>query len=162
MTRVRPARPADAFSVCAVHGVAIREHGPAAYDDRQVAAWDRDREPSDYPVDEPGVTFLIAQRGERIGGFGEARPEADYFEAVPADYGEIRAVYVHPDVARGNAGSRTTRLPAARNAYSRIRRQRRDCNGRRDGALVVIRVSRICRVTCLRCPSETLELTVTV
>lgn len=92
--------------MCALHGAAIRRLGAAAYDDHQVDAWDRDREPSDYPVDEPGVTFLVAQRDDRIVGFGECRPEpADYFESVPATYGEIRAVYVHPDAAREGVGS---------------------------------------------------------
>lgn len=114
--RVRHARPADAEAVCAVHGASVRELGPAAYDDEQVAAWDHDRDPADYAVTDPTATFVVAEEfGESAGvappdgllGFAELRPAGgDYFERVPDDYGEVRAVYVHPDVARRGVGTR--------------------------------------------------------
>lgn len=116
--RVRTARPADAEAVCAVHGASVRGLGPEAYDDEQVAAWDHDRDPDDYPLSEPGVTFVVAEAvGERAAagttqpdgllGFAELRPVGgDYFERVPDDYGEVRAVYVHPDAAGKGVGDR--------------------------------------------------------
>lgn len=125
--RVREARPPDREAVRAVHGASVRELGRAAYDDEQVAAWDHDRDPDDYAVAEPGVTFVVAERlGERaveptadsdrepsdgstdeLLGFAEVRPSGgEYFERVPEEYGEVRAVYVHPDTARSGVGSR--------------------------------------------------------
>jgi putative acetyltransferase len=114
--RVREARPGDGAAVCEVHRESVRQLGPNAYDDEQVAAWDHDREPTDYPLDEDGVTFVVAERLDRVGddspptsvvGFAEVRPHGgDYFERAPDSYGEVRAVYVHPDVAREGVGSR--------------------------------------------------------
>lgn len=105
---VRPARAADAERVCAVHGAAIRELGSQAYSPRQVAAWDHDRSPADYAVD-GDVPFLVAERDEVV-GFGELQPDpGDYLRALPDDYGEVRAVYVHPDAARSGVGTRLLR-----------------------------------------------------
>lgn len=130
--RVRHARPADAEAVCAVHGASVRELGPAAYDDEQVAAWNHDRDPADYAVTDPAVTFVVAEAlGESaettppdgLLGFAELRPAGgDYFERVPDDYGEVRAVYVHPDAVRRGVGTRL---------LDRVERsaRRADCRG---------------------------------
>ncbi|MFB6176824.1 MAG: N-acetyltransferase family protein [Halobaculum sp.] len=124
--RVRTARPTDAEAVCTVHGDSVRGLGRSAYDDEQVAAWDHDRDPGDYPLTELGVTFVVAEalgevptRASDSGesaeapppdgllGFAEMRPDGgDYFERVPDDYGEVRGVYVHPDAARSGVGTR--------------------------------------------------------
>lgn len=104
--RVRRSRPADAQAVCALHETSIRAFGPEAYDDEQVTAWADGHEPDDYPIDDPECAFFVAQRGDRVVGFGEVRfDQPDYFEAVPDDYGEVRAVYVHPDAAREGVGT---------------------------------------------------------
>lgn len=111
---VRPARPADAERVCAVHSAAIRELGTEAYSAEQVAAWDGDRSPDDYDLDPPDGTFLVAER-ESVVGFGELREQGgDDFARVPDAYGEVRAVYVHPDAARDGVGSRLLRAVEVR------------------------------------------------
>lgn len=113
---VRRARPADANALPAVHTAAVRERGSPAYDDAVLDVWGREREPDAYPVDEPGVVFVVAERfddehpdGGRVVGFAELRPAAGEFHRVPAGYGEVRAVYVHPDHADRGVGTRLLR-----------------------------------------------------
>ena len=114
--RVRQARPADANALPGVHGAAVRERGARAYDDAVLDVWGRDRDPAAYPVDEPGVVFVVAEwldakcpGQEGVVGFAELRPAAGGFHRVPAGYGEVRAVYVHPDYADRGVGTRLLR-----------------------------------------------------
>jgi len=102
--RVRPATPDDAPAVLALHGAAIRERGPEAYDDRAVAAWPRRGDPDDYPIGDPDHAFLVVQRAGAVAGFGD----------LALDEAGIVGVYVHPDHQRRGVGrAPVDRLEAA-------------------------------------------------
>ena len=105
---VRRACPGDASALPAVHKAAAHERGSRAYDDAVLDVWGRDRDPAAYPVDEPGVVFVVAERlsDARVVGFAELRPAGGEFHRVPAGYGEVRAVYVHPDHVDRGVGTR--------------------------------------------------------
>lgn len=135
MVTVRDATDADRVAVRDLHVESVRALGPRAYDDAVVRAWvgDEDRDPGVYPIGEPDVEFLVADRGGEVAGFGEVAPAdpADYdvvagdsgFDVAsdgrnsdaPTDaaadsdaeaaHGEVRAVYVHPDHARRGVGT---------------------------------------------------------
>lgn len=92
--RVRPATPDDALAVLALHRAAIRERGPAAYDDRAVAAWARRGDPDDYPIEDSDHAFFVAERDGAVAGFGD----------LALDEAEIVGVYVHPDHQRRGVG----------------------------------------------------------
>jgi putative acetyltransferase len=100
--QVRPARPADAGTVLALHVAAIRAFGPEAYDDEQVEAW---AAPSDgasgYPIDEPGEHCVVVERDGALVGVGHLTDDAEGYEADRA----VEAVYVHPDHTRRGVGS---------------------------------------------------------
>lgn len=88
-----------------MHLASIEGLAGGDYDDEQVAAWAHDRDPGDYPIGSPDAHVVVAERGDRVVGFGWMKPDADdYFEA--AVEGEITAVYVHPSVAREGVGTR--------------------------------------------------------
>jgi putative acetyltransferase len=116
LVRVRQARPADASALPTVHRAAVHERGSRAYDDAVLDVWGRDRDPDAYPVDEPSVVFVVAERLDapddscldetRVVGFAELRPAGGGFHRVPGGYGEVRAVYVHPDHADRGVGTR--------------------------------------------------------
>lgn len=102
---LREAVDADAHSIRDVHLASIEGLAGHCYDTEQVAAWAHDRDPEAYPIESPETFFLVAERGDRIVGFGWMKPEADdYFQT--AVVGEITAVYIHPSVARQNVGTR--------------------------------------------------------
>jgi len=93
--QVRPGTRADREAVLALHRAAVLAGGPTAYDDEQVAAWATRGDPSDYPVDDPTREFVVCERDGDVAAFGDLDREA----------GEVVAVYVHPDHARGGVGS---------------------------------------------------------
>ena len=104
MVTVRPATPDDRSRIRECHVAAIRARGPEAYDERQVAAWaDKGNLAEDYPVDEDGHYFVVAELStdddpegvEEVIGHGHLVPTA----------GEIRAVYVHPDAGGRGVGT---------------------------------------------------------
>lgn len=107
---VREARPADTERMAAAHAAATVGLGRTAYDERQVRAWARGR--YEYPVeaDDARVVVAVGERTDGQGaaydevlGFAELRFEAgDYLAGVD---GEVRAVYVHPAVARRGVGA---------------------------------------------------------
>jgi putative acetyltransferase len=101
---IRRARPGDAEAIRAVHLASIRGLGGESYDPEQVEAWAHDRDPADYPIENPETTVFVAERGGSIVGFGwlSTEPGGD-FEG-PAD-GKITAIYVHPAVARQGIGT---------------------------------------------------------
>lgn len=95
MVSIRPATPADGTAVARLHEAAIRERGPAAYDEAQVEAWAANKDPDRYPIDDPDSHFVVAARVGTIVGFGELVP----------DEREVRAVYVHPNHADDGVGT---------------------------------------------------------
>lgn len=158
---VRAARPADAEAVNRVHLDAVDELGPDAYDEDQVAAWARGAEPSDYDVDGDGNRFVVAEVDGEVRGFGElAYTPGDYLD--PAADAEVKAVYVHPTVARRGVGSallaalerdarendvETVGLWASRNAvpfyeyhgYERVAERTHEFGGAVEGTVVEFR-----------------------
>lgn len=101
---IREATAADAPALCDVHVASITGLGPEAYDDRQVEAWARGREPGDYPIETDETHVLVAEREDRVVGFGWLKPAADDYVEHDVD-AEITAVYVHPNVAGEGIGS---------------------------------------------------------
>ena len=96
MVVVRPAVPGDAPAILDLHVKSIRELGPAAYDERQVAAWAHKPDGTDgYPLEDDDHYLAVAADDERVVGYGHFVPENE----------EIRAVYVHPTLAREGIGS---------------------------------------------------------
>lgn len=102
---VREATPADAGAIRTVHLASIEGQAGASYDDEQVDAWAHDRDPEEYPIGSPDAHLVVAEDDDRIVGFGWLETEADD-HVGGATEGEIRAIYVHPSVARRGVGSR--------------------------------------------------------
>jgi putative acetyltransferase len=101
---VREATPDDATAVNGVHLDSVAGLGPAAYDEEQVAAWGTGADPDDYAVDADDNHFVVAEVDGEVRGFGElVFDPGDYLEP-PVD-AEVKAVYVHPSVARQGVGS---------------------------------------------------------
>ena len=87
--RVRPATPADAEAVCAVHVASIRRLCARDYTAEQIEVWAGGKHPDRYVrAMAEGETFFVAE------GL-EATPTVIGFSSVLGD--EVRAVYVHPD-----------------------------------------------------------------
>ncbi|WP_246998749.1 GNAT family N-acetyltransferase [Halosolutus gelatinilyticus] len=76
------------------------------YIDEQVAAWAHDHDLERYPIESDGTYFVVAERDDRIVGFGWMKPDADDYFQRPIR-GEITAIYVHPSITRRGVGSRT-------------------------------------------------------
>jgi putative acetyltransferase len=106
---IRRARPEDAAAIRDVHVASIKGLGGQTYDEEQVTAWARDREPEDYPIGEPETAVFVASRRGSIVGFGwlNTAPDPDFTADVD---GKLAALYVHPAVAREGVG--TTLLQA--------------------------------------------------
>ncbi|WP_435317728.1 GNAT family N-acetyltransferase [Haloarchaeobius sp. TZWSO28] len=107
--QVRAATPADVDAIRRVHAASIRELGPAAYSDAQVAAWAAGCETADYGdiVDED-CSFVVAETEDgaapELVAFGSLwfTPPDDYERPLDA---EVTAVYVHPSAVRAGVGS---------------------------------------------------------
>jgi putative acetyltransferase len=118
---VRDATREDLDAVASLHSAAARRGGADAYDDDQVAAWARDRDPEQYPLGDPAYAVVVAVDEGRVVGFGMLHRPA----------GEVVAVYVAPDHAgqcvgtallahlegrAAAAGHRSVELLASKNA----------------------------------------------
>ncbi|SEV89193.1 GNAT family N-acetyltransferase [Halobacterium jilantaiense] len=102
MVTVRPAAPDDRPRIRECHVAAVRESGPDAYDERQVAAWADTGEPvEDYPVESDGHYLVVAELHDVTATNADV---VGYGHLVPTE-GEIRAVYVHPDAGGRSVGS---------------------------------------------------------
>lgn len=103
MVTVRPATPADRARIRECHVAAIREFGPEAYDERQVAAWAAKDDPvEDYPVEDDGHYLVVAELPD-VSDSAES-DVVGYGHLVPTE-GEVRAVYVHPDAGGRGVGT---------------------------------------------------------
>lgn len=103
MTRIRTATRDDVGRIAAIHEAAVRERGPTAYDDEQVATW---AEPGDDPTPTDDDHWIVAERDGRVVGWGR----------IDVDAGEITGSYVDPDHARTGVGAT---MIAALEGYAR-------------------------------------------
>lgn len=102
---VREATWADGAAVRDVHVASIEGLGVRGYDAEQVAAWAGGLQPDDYAIDARETYFVVAERGDRLVGFGTLTNEpGDHFRKPVG--AEVTAVYVRPAVARRGVGSR--------------------------------------------------------
>ena len=89
---IRPARPRDANKIHELHTASVRTLCGSHYSTDIIEAWLADRTPAGYlPAIQRGVLF-VAERHERILGFGHFAP------------GEVVALFVDPAVARQGLG----------------------------------------------------------
>lgn len=102
---IREAVAADATAIRDLHLLSIEGLGGDTYTQAQIDAWAHERDPGEYPIDSPETSFVVAEWGDSLVGFGWTKPDADdYFECDVG--GEITAVYVHPDATQEGIGSR--------------------------------------------------------
>jgi ribosomal protein S18 acetylase RimI-like enzyme len=87
---LRVAVPADTEAILVVHIAAIIAHGPAAYSDKQVAAWAAKTEGTDRYVNaisDPATVLVVTEADGRVVGFGE----------LDIETGEVKAIFVDPE-----------------------------------------------------------------
>jgi N-acetylglutamate synthase-like GNAT family acetyltransferase len=100
LVRIRPAVDADAAGVSRVHFEAVRRTAAPFYPPDVIDSWsqepdERRREQFRRAIVGKDELFLVADRGGEVVGFGSIVPSS----------GELRAVYVHPDVGRTGVGA---------------------------------------------------------
>lgn len=99
--RIRPAEREDCEPIMVAHVGAIIEHGPKAYEDRQVAAWAAKTEGTaryEEAIADSTTDLLVADVDGEVAGFAELDREKR----------EIEALFVAPD--HGGAGIGTALL----------------------------------------------------
>lgn len=91
---LREATAEDVPEVLDLHEAAVRAHGPAAYDDEQVAAWADRGDATGPPLDDLD-RYVVFERAGDVVAFGD----------LDRSSGEICGLYVHPDDVRTGVGS---------------------------------------------------------
>jgi putative acetyltransferase len=88
---IRPATPADAEALCALHKASVRTLCLGAYTAAEIEAWLRDREPQGFrhAMTDGGETMLVAEHNGAIVGFASIK------ETV------LFGLYVDPATGRG-------------------------------------------------------------
>jgi putative acetyltransferase len=88
---IRPATPADAEALCALHKASVRALCLGAYTADEIEAWLRDREPRGFrhAMTDGGETMLVAEREDAVVGFASIK------ETV------LFGLYVDPAKGRG-------------------------------------------------------------
>lgn len=88
---IRPATPADAEALCALHKASVRALCLGAYAADEIEAWLREREPQGFrrAMTEGGETMLVAERDGAVVGFASIK------ETV------LFGLYVDPGGGRG-------------------------------------------------------------
>lgn len=103
-TVIREAQAADAPRIAEIHEQSIRGLATEAYPTEVIEAWASGKDPTNYPIDDEGSYFVVAEHDTEVAGFGElVIQSADYFHTDVS--GEIRAIYINPDYARMGIGS---------------------------------------------------------
>lgn len=92
---VREATEEDRPGVLRAHREAVRALEPGAYTREQLAAWDHERDPEDYPIGDDGKAVVVAECDGPVAGFGQ----------LDVGSGEVEAVYVHGDHGEQGVGS---------------------------------------------------------
>ena len=72
---IRPATPAEAEALCALHKASVRSLCLGAYTADEIEAWLRDREPASYrqAMTAGGETMLVAERDGAVAGFASIK-----------------------------------------------------------------------------------------
>ena len=88
---IRPATPADAEALSALHKASVRTLCLGAYTADEIEAWLRDREPQGFrhAMTDGGETMLVAERDDAIVGFASIKETVLY------------GLYVDPATGRG-------------------------------------------------------------
>lgn len=94
MPSIREAKANDREEMAALHRRSIRELAAEEHSPAEIEAWASFPEPSVYPIDDPDVIVLVAERGGELVGLGELD--------VPG--GEIARCYVDPEHAGAGVG----------------------------------------------------------
>lgn len=94
MTTIRDGTDDDRDVLADLHRRSIRELADGEHSDAQIEAWSAYPEPSVYPIDDPDVAVLVAERDGDVAGLGE----------VDVSAGELSKLYVGPDHARAGVG----------------------------------------------------------
>ncbi len=92
---LRPASEADRRELWRIHSSAVEAFCPGAYSPREVRTWVDLLRPEGYLRPEVPRTVLVAERGQRLVGFGQ----------LDAQLGELEALYVAPQEAGHGVGS---------------------------------------------------------
>jgi|SRR5512139_3787188 putative acetyltransferase len=92
---IRPARPADAEALCALHKDAVRSLCRGAYTAEEIEAWLCDREPAGFrhAMAEGGETMLVAEHDGAVAGFASIKGTV------------LFGLYVDPASGRGAGGA---------------------------------------------------------
>jgi putative acetyltransferase len=100
LVQIRPAVEGDAAALSRVHFEAVHRTAAPFYPAHVIDIWSRT--PDETRADQfrraiagKDELFLVAERDREVVGFGSIVPSA----------GELRAVYVHPDVGRSGIGA---------------------------------------------------------
>lgn len=88
---IRPATPADAEALCALHKEAVRRLCLGAYAAEEIEAWLREREPDGFrrAMSTGGETVLVAERDGAVAGFASIKGTV------------LFGLYVDPATGRG-------------------------------------------------------------
>ncbi|SEP45028.1 putative acetyltransferase [Rhodospirillales bacterium URHD0017] len=72
---IRPATPADAEALCALHMASVRALCLGAYTADEIEAWLRDRDPQGFrhAMTDGGETILVAEREDAVVGFASIK-----------------------------------------------------------------------------------------
>jgi GNAT superfamily N-acetyltransferase len=92
---LRPASEADRRELWRIHSAAVETFCPGAYSRLEVRTWVDLLRPDGYLRPDVPRTVLVAERGERLVGFGQ----------LDAELGELEALYVEPGEAGHGVGS---------------------------------------------------------
>jgi putative acetyltransferase len=88
---IRPAKPADAEALCALHKASVRALCLGAYTADEIEAWLREREPQGFrhAMTDGGETMLVAEHDGAVVGFASIKATVLY------------GLYVDPAKGRG-------------------------------------------------------------
>ncbi len=106
---LRPARPADAIAVAAVHAASVMgERGRGDYDDRQIDSWASRHTPEQLARRMSTRVFVVAETGDDLVAYGQ----------LDVASGVLRSLHVVPEWQRKGVGRKVAEdlLAAARAA----------------------------------------------
>ena len=96
MLGIRRAKPEDNDSVGSIHLRAIKEICASHYAPEEIEAWAKPRKPDHYVESIRSKEFYVAEENGNLVGFSTLNQTS----------GEIEAIYIVPEVARGGIGQK--------------------------------------------------------